>query len=206
MYERITSKESGFTLAEVLITLVITGVIATLTIPSLITNLQDAQYKTTLKKTFSDLIQAQKLILVDNVSFKRLMASNQNDNFRDLLLSKLSYIKKCDAGSIYGNCWSNIKDVGADGLDDNSAAILTNGSFLTFDYDDSTCSEEYDSSSCGYITIDVNGIKKPNQVGKDIFGIWIFEKTLKPFGSQNDGQSCTSEDNYAGCAAPYLLN
>ena len=39
-------KKNAFTLAEVLITLGIIGIVAAITIPTLINNVQDAQYKT----------------------------------------------------------------------------------------------------------------------------------------------------------------
>ena len=43
-------KKNGFTLAEVLITLAIIGVVATLTLPALMTNTAEQQAKTALKK------------------------------------------------------------------------------------------------------------------------------------------------------------
>lgn len=53
----ITSKLSkmklAFTLAEVLITLGIIGVVATITIPTLITNIQDKQFRVKFKESIS---------------------------------------------------------------------------------------------------------------------------------------------------------
>ena len=43
-------KKHGFTLAEVLITLSIIGVVATMTLPALMTNTAEQQAKTGLKK------------------------------------------------------------------------------------------------------------------------------------------------------------
>ena len=51
-------KKNGFTLAEVLITLAIIGVVATLTLPSLMTNTGEQQYKTALKKGLNTLSEA----------------------------------------------------------------------------------------------------------------------------------------------------
>ena len=55
----------GFTLAEVLITLGIIGVVATLTIPPLINNYQKTQYLTLLKKDYSQFQQALLELAVD---------------------------------------------------------------------------------------------------------------------------------------------
>ena len=51
-------KKNGFTLAEVLITLAIIGVVATLTLPALMTNTQEQQAKTALKKGINTLTEA----------------------------------------------------------------------------------------------------------------------------------------------------
>src|SRR5574344_629312 len=61
-------KHIAFTLAEVLITLAIIGVVAALTIPTLIKNYQQKQYETQLKKTYSTLSQA----------FQSAAANNEN--------------------------------------------------------------------------------------------------------------------------------
>ncbi len=51
-------KKPAFTLAETLITLAVIGIIATLTLPSVISNTQQHEYKTGLKKAVSALNQA----------------------------------------------------------------------------------------------------------------------------------------------------
>ena len=51
----------GFTLAEVLITLGIIGVVAAMTIPTLITNTRSQQYRSKFKKTISTLSQAARM-------------------------------------------------------------------------------------------------------------------------------------------------
>ncbi len=54
-------KHKGFTLAEVLITLAIIGVVAAITIPSLVANYQQQEYKTGLRKAVSVLNSAIRL-------------------------------------------------------------------------------------------------------------------------------------------------
>jgi len=56
--KKIRTKESGFTLAEVLITLGIIGVVAAMTIPTLIANTNGAKFRAQFKKTLSTLNQA----------------------------------------------------------------------------------------------------------------------------------------------------
>ena len=60
------STKKGFTLAEVLITLSVIGVVAALTIPVIMNSTQQAQYKTTVKKAMSVLNQALTLSIAQN--------------------------------------------------------------------------------------------------------------------------------------------
>lgn len=61
-----TSKKAAFTLAEVLITLGIIGVVAAVTLPTLISNHKKQVYVTQLKKSVSTLEQAFQLALADS--------------------------------------------------------------------------------------------------------------------------------------------
>ena len=67
------TKRFGFTLAEVLITLGIIGVVAAMTIPTLISNTNGAQFKTAYKKALSTLNQAVIMnIAIDDTDFSTL--------------------------------------------------------------------------------------------------------------------------------------
>jgi type II secretory pathway pseudopilin PulG len=56
----------AFTLAEVLITLGIIGIVAEMTIPTLINNFQKQETAVMVEKTYSDLSQAIRLSEIDN--------------------------------------------------------------------------------------------------------------------------------------------
>ncbi len=56
---------NGFTLAEVLITLAIIGVVAALTIPTVVQNYQKTQVVTQLKKTYAALANTTNLAIAD---------------------------------------------------------------------------------------------------------------------------------------------
>lgn len=204
----------GFTLAEVLITLLIIGVLAALVIPSLIQNTQDAELKIAWKKAFSNMSLAGRLILIDNgESFKGLCTTWDSTCLKDLFVKKFVAIKQYNESSGAGNCWhqpgkfkymdnSPVNDWG-----DSACVALNDGGLLFFIYSSSTCTfNTWGTPICGWIYSDVNGFKGPNIVGKDIFGAYLTDNNLKPFGSFGDnlGNSCNSTDTGMGCSAKSL--
>ena len=64
----LTSKKAAFTLAEVLITLAIIGVVAAMTIPTLISNYKKQATETKIKRFYSIMTQAISLSEIDNGS------------------------------------------------------------------------------------------------------------------------------------------
>ncbi len=80
--------KKGFTLAEVLITLAIIGVVAALTIPSVIVKTQQQEFKTAAKKAHSVLSQAVQLTEVkDGYTFK------DYEDFIDALINNMNVVK-----------------------------------------------------------------------------------------------------------------
>ena len=63
-------KNYGFTLAEILIALIVIGVIAAITVPTLIQNTQKQEYVSALKKAYSTLSQATQQIIAEEGSPK----------------------------------------------------------------------------------------------------------------------------------------
>ncbi len=106
-------KNFAFTLAEVLITLAIIGVVAALTIPTLISNYQKHQYVTQLKKNYSTLTNGFKQIMAsdgvvklsDTVLIQSINGGNtglnQNQSaFRGEFAKHFKVLKSYDEGTI----------------------------------------------------------------------------------------------------------
>lgn len=215
---KLLPSNTAFTLAEVLITLLIIGVVASLTIPALINNTQDQELKTAWKKSYSELTQATNLILLDNAgSLKGLCADNNDNCMRNLYAPYLSYTKSCNENSSWGNCWHNglsefwYMDGTAipSGWTNAAGLILNNGAFVRFIWISSQCNNvSIGISRCGSIYVDVNGFKKPNRVGKDIFGTIIQYNGIKPRGISGDTapycEGSTGVNSGFGCPAVYL--
>jgi prepilin-type N-terminal cleavage/methylation domain-containing protein len=203
--------KTGFTLAEVLITLLIIGIISSIVIPGIIADTQQAELKTAWKKTYSELSQATIRLIADNGGSLKGVFTDR-DSVKNTFAKYLSYTSSCDNNNNNGTCWHKANQWyylnGTSITDNPPALILSNGSLLRFNFMATNC----DSGSqlrCGEIYVDVNGFKKPNTIGKDIFGIYIRENSIRPFGVQGDGNenNCNTSPPSGtgfGCSAKYL--
>jgi prepilin-type N-terminal cleavage/methylation domain-containing protein len=211
----------GFTLAEVLITLLIIGVIASIVIPGLIADTRMAEQKAAWKKAYSDLSQATTRIKMDNGGSLKGVFADSNA-LRDAYLELLSYTKKCDKNQSTGNCWhandgssKYLYGGGITAWNNDASAILSNGTFVLFGFLSQDCTSTVAGTNpnlCGALTIDINGFKGPNTQGKDIFQTWLFDNRITPQGIQGDNRepniTCIEGDTQTtntgwGCAALY---
>lgn len=79
-------KKNGFTLAEVLITLAIIGVIATLTLPALMNNTQEQQYVTGLKKGINTLTEVAQLnSAIDGYDYSAITEDSDDEDDKQSL-------------------------------------------------------------------------------------------------------------------------
>ncbi|MDD3149750.1 MAG: prepilin-type N-terminal cleavage/methylation domain-containing protein [Candidatus Gastranaerophilales bacterium] len=221
----------GFTLAETLIVIAIIGIIASIVTPMLFGTTSDAELKAKWKKEYSDLSQAIMMIVADNGGTLAGAFPGDGAGTEDLknaFASKLNIIKDCSGTSGYGGtgsgastegCWhlgaNSWYDLSGIGKSTNFRAglILNNGSLMIFGIEKSNCSSVAgDYTRCGWIAIDVNGFKKPNTRGKDIFSASITSNTLIPEGARGfhdpsttciEGSTATTNYGY-GCSAKYL--
>jgi|GEM_PF-947765 len=198
---------AGFTLAEVLITLLIVEIVGSIVIPAIIQDTQNAELKTAWKKAYSDFEQATRKSLIDyGGSFKGVCQSSNPNCLRDIYLQHLSYMKKCDLYNSYGKCWHDIGEVKwLNGhiltssemhaqFNDGPAAVLTNGSYVMIYPWTDLCNT---GGQCGWIAVDVNGKKLPNTAGKDMFVMYVYNSKIVPAGGSCSGSGW-------GCSGEYL--
>lgn len=219
MKKKEANKKVAFTLAEVLITLGIIGVVAAMTMPTLINNMNNRQYISGLKKTYSLLTQITTRIIEENGSLKNLCNSNDNNCIRDIYKQHLRYVKECDKGSVADKCfssdWKRLNGYDVWGLDDYSALVLNDGTSVMFLYNAPECDSPNGTLTiCGDIVIDVNGLKGPNIFGKDIYSLEWLENRVIPSGSPGLGTdpninpcyACEKDQQGFACAYEYITN
>ena len=170
--------KSAFTLAEVLITLGIIGVVAALTIPSLISNYQDKQFKTAYKKAYSDISQVVQEGIIEN-QFTRTTKWNGEALSQEMNLFREKFKITVDCPVENHNispCWKKGDTLcggecssgnAEDGIDYENGAPYNDRSNCFLDASGrSWCSID---NSENLFLVDTNGFTPPNQFGKDRF-------------------------------------
>lgn len=181
-------KKHAFTLAEVLITLGVIGVVAAMTITVLTNKIREKVTVTKLEKFYSTMSQQIQLNLAKEID---------NPFARENLLSSFKVVKICPpsdtscASEVYRYYNGNIMYVwGKYDNDRNNYyyAVLHDGMILRYDNKNENCDENNGStkqlqSVCGGLAVDINGNSGPNTLGKDVFTFYISKYGIIPRGT-----------------------
>ncbi len=226
-------KRNAFTLAEVLITLGIIGIVAAITLPVIIQKNLDKQLISRTKKVYSDVNNA--LLAAQNdygVVGDNSFLFNSQDSDIDVVQNFQKYLigsKICRSKSQTG-CASYYYDIkfatlrltgeggGADVYNQNKPKIiLSNGAIVALQNSrkpdckgsyTANKTDEYgrptddvvtvETSYCGYIVFDVNGVQNPNQFGRDAYLFYVYKNKLVPhsamYGSASFNNIITGKD------------
>ena len=186
------TKSSGFTLAEVLVTLGIIGVVAAMTIPTLMQNYQRQSYVTQLKKVYSEVGQAAENNVV-SLTESRLRGNSTEVN--RFATTYFKVVKNCHG--TYTPCFSENYDriegtpftvkghscMFTGTLASGAAICMDSGAAETVKADkdtngDGKVDENDVISNSGVntgqaltIEVDINGPQGPNVSGRDLFSI-----------------------------------
>ncbi|MFA7658644.1 MAG: type II secretion system protein [Candidatus Gastranaerophilaceae bacterium] len=173
--------QPAFTLAEVLIVLGIIGVVAEYTIPTLVANTQKQIYVTSLQKAFSTWNQALIQMANDGGCIGDLSCffdSADLHTMGDKIATYFKVVKNCDTTT--SGCFSDTVATTFDGTTPTSGNdstsyyrfITADGMSISLATPSISCSNSTDALTKMCMTnvyIDVNGLKKPNALGRDIF-------------------------------------
>ncbi len=154
-------KRKGYTIAEVIITLAIIGVVAALTIPPFVTNYRKQSYATSLSKAVANF---------ENAMTTTMMRDGVNDLFS-------TNAWKASAANFSNNLNFAIKSSSVSGS--TKIISLKNGAVyrITTQNSDGNAKKELEvlnagtnmTAKAGEVTIDINGDAKPNTIGRDQF-------------------------------------
>ena len=165
------NKKCAFTLAEVLITLGIIGIVAAMTIPIMIGKYQKQETMALLKKTYSELNQAIALSEVNNESREYWNYSQSFDDIDFWSLYLVPYIKSSQVKTIRSSSINSDIDPAVEyiqGFQRALKVVLSSGVNLYF-------WGKYQ------VLVDLNGNKRPNMFGRDIYHFSLVEPTNANF-------------------------
>lgn len=177
-------KINAFTLAEVLITLVVIGVVAAFAISALLQSTMNTEYKVGYKKAYSDVSRG----VLASIAFGDFPERTEKFDFDitneewNILKKQFGIAKLCENNNAY-DCWVDSERL-CIGCGSSSNQGVPGAHTKVF-IDLSGRSWALYSTNENIYIVDVNGDKKPNQVGKDR---WIFT-----FADKNGKRICAGE-------------
>lgn len=202
----------GFTMAEVLITLGIIGIVAAMTLPTVINNAKNKELQTQLKKTYSELNQISQLFYNDyGMSVPEYLYSPDKtigavwyDFVQEIFPKYLKVTNKVDSwsgGSVDPDTGSNLDALPYDLYSLNGKnrvrPLCDNSGFYSdiigrwYSFNDPPTSADVNGP---IICVDINGPRKPNRLGKDFF-LFVFtvDNYVIPMGQVHKN---SKEDGY----------
>lgn len=208
-------KKIAFTLAEVLITLGVIGVVSAITIPNLMSTYKAHQLRSQFLKSYSTIQQVFKHMQADEVptdpdsyprnkgivfykTFKNYLNSTLDCGTGFSFTTKACYTPRTKLKYTTLNKGTNIPNT----YFDDGQLVLLDGTLLIFEQPNIT------SNPYIWIFVDINGAETPpNILGYDVFVFEFLENELRAMGSQgtrftNEEQYCslTSSNNFNGIA------
>lgn len=182
---------NAFTLAEILITLGIIGIVAALTIPTLISNYQKQATVSGLQKAYSTLNQVIQRSIADNGAIENWdFPTTQFDGNQCLLFAQtyfVPYLNISQSCGLSSGCLaSTVKRL------DGANSVLNNISpgygLIRYTLSDGTniafMNISYSNGQRAIsIFVDINGQKTPNVVGKDIFSFVFAQSAISIIGA-----------------------
>ena len=188
VYSRFTShfslKSAAFTLAEVLVTLGIIGVVSAMTVPTLMQNYQRQSYVTQLHKTYNEVSQALLRYQTDRNALNLTEAGLSSQTAWDAMVAQyFKTVQKCD--NSLTPCFpatTSYKKMSGVALNSNvynieTSYVLASGASVRFYY-------AVNGNRICFLMVDVNGQKGPNILGRDLFTLSIYnDGTIDDDGS-----------------------
>ena len=178
----------GFTLAEVLVTLGIIGVVSAMTLPTLVKNHQRQVYVTQLHKVYNEFSQGVELYVNDQraIDLRETRLYNNSAGLRNFVTSYFKVANDCKTS--YTPCFANeYKHISSGDVTSlknrqcNMVFTLASGASICADVtamedvegeDGETISSANQTNTRGNVLdleIDINGVQGPNIIGRDFF-------------------------------------
>lgn len=174
--------KKGFTLAEVLTTLGIIGIVVMMTIP-ILQKIQDNQFKEAAKEAFSKASQVVEQIRLDSDgTLNAYYGTSRINLFKNVFMPYFKVVQDCNWSDCVpavttSDIYTSLTKAKANTKNFGSGQFITaDGMFWAL--------KNYTTPREIEIYVDVNGYGKgPNVYGRDVFGFQIVNDNLFPLGA-----------------------
>ncbi len=182
MQKKESGMKKGFTLSELLLSLAIIGVVATLTVPVLMNNVYNKTFANQVKNMSATIEQLAQDELIAHRT-RDLSDTDFSDSTKLLSDNHFSIAKTCTADNAATKCWK----ISASGKEkitykNLNKQVITFGCAETIILKNGVILMSNPSAATTYpnfvtkIFIDVNGNDKPNIAGRDFFAFYVDTK------------------------------
>ena len=161
----------AFTLAEVLVTLGIIGVVSAMTVPTLMQNYQRQSYVTQLHKTYNEVSQALLRYQTDKNAINLTEAGlTTQAAVNDFVNTYFKVVKTCEANnsSCFATSYKKVNGTALNGISMPYTAILASGQTIAIN------PRNDNADMVLRVLVDVNGLKGPNIQGRDLFEMFVY--------------------------------
>lgn len=216
---RFLCRRKAFTLAEVLITLGIIGVVSALTLPVLVQNYNESKTINILKQSQSILGQALEMAInengdLSNWGIKHVYSTKESDSIiiAEKLKPFLKLMDDCGTFDSNGKCCPNVTYKYLNG--NNHQAFnthkhyykvrLANGASIWWRASNTNEISAIQERRVVFF-IDTNSNAKPNSWGKDLFALYADNYSIRPVGGKNDPEAGSCVKNLSGTGCAYYV-
>lgn len=167
--------KSAFTLAEVLVTLGIIGVVSAMTVPTLMQNYQRKSYVTQIHKIYNEMQQAALQYMNDKNAVDLLEAglTNNIDSVDAFMKKYFKIVKECGVKPLEAGCVAtDYKKLTGQAIapftisrTDYRGYVISSGAVIAL----------ISEGDFLQAHVDVNGVKGPNIAGRDLFAFHVYK-------------------------------
>ncbi len=210
---------NAFTLAEVLITLGVIGVVAALTLPTLINEHRISQWETALKRDYTVLSQGFRKIMADygcdTLECTGIFTTTTDEDGNEVadhdrldaaVRSAFHVVKSHKRGEYEDRPFNYLKGSNSSLIGNQYFVFVLNDGAMVYMAINGTC-RYLNSKACEYLYVDTNGLSLPNTQGKDVFsfGYLMQDGTILPETTRKWVEYTSKtywRDNSTNCGTP----
>lgn len=205
-------KKYAFNMVEISIVMLLIVITVLVCIPGIVNSTKEAKIISGWKRVFTEIDSNFELFSINDYENVEKICKTNPANLEEEVFKilgpylNIDYTQKTNALKSYRYKFLNGAQIPKNSrYNTRLFAYQENGSLLAFKLLSCNCNND---SPCAIALIDLNGKKKPNRIGKDIFGINIYKQKVEAFGAEFTNteliEECKLNKNGTACSEYYL--